>query len=388
MFRVFLASAAALGFAGSGLSYAPAAYGQVVVSANDGKVELVDGVVTYKKDGKDTVSILDIGATPVKVIAELTVPASVVGPPSSVAIAPDGGIALVTAGKRSEGDPPKEASDDQVTVIDLKRSTLVGSLISKAKALATKVAASPAMPEVIATLHAGKGATGVSFNKAGTLALVANRDEGTVSIFTVAGKTVTAAGKVDLGDGKLGPSAVAFTPDGKGALVTLDGPSGNKIAVLNVDGTKVESAKRFLTAGVAPYGIDISSNGDIAIAANMGGGRTGDSDTISVIDLKSNPSRVVNTVPVASSPEGIKISPNGRYLAVSSQNGSNKPKTSPFFHDGGVLAVFRIRGTELQKLTESRTGGWGQGGVWDAKTNPILEQCMVGRGIEGFNFTG
>jgi DNA-binding beta-propeller fold protein YncE len=230
MFRVFLASAAALGFAGSGLSFAPAAYGQVVVSANDGKVELVDGVVTYKKDGKDTVSILDIGATPVKVIAELPVPASVVGPPSSVAIAPDGGIALVTAGKRSEGDPPKEASDDQVTVIDLKRSTLVGNLISKAKALATQIAATPAMPEVIATLHAGKGATGVSFNKAGTLALVANRDEGTVSIFTVAGKTVTAAGKVDLGDGKLGPSAVAFTPDGKGALVTLDGPSGNKIA--------------------------------------------------------------------------------------------------------------------------------------------------------------
>jgi hypothetical protein len=97
---------------------------------------------------------------------------------------------------------------------------------------------------------------------------------------------------------------------------------------------------------------------------------------------------VVNTVPVASSPEGIKISPNGRYLAVSSQNGSNKPKTSPFFHDGGVLAVFRIRGTELQKLTESRTGNWCQGVVWDAKSNRILVQCMVEREIEVFNFTG
>ena len=33
----------------------------------------------------------------------------------------------------------------------------------------------------------------MAINRAGTLALVANRNEGTVSIFTIAGKTVTAA---------------------------------------------------------------------------------------------------------------------------------------------------------------------------------------------------
>ena len=65
------------------------------------------------------------------------------------------------------------------------------------------------------TLHAGKGAAGVSFNNNGTLALVANQKEGTVSVFTVAGKTVTDAGKVDLLDEKIGPSAVSFLPDGK-----------------------------------------------------------------------------------------------------------------------------------------------------------------------------
>src|SRR5262249_39325388 len=150
------------------------AFAQIAVSANDGKVELVDGVLTYKSGGKDTVSILDIGATPVKLIAEISVAASVVGPPFSVAIAPSGEIALVTAAKRAEGDPPKEASDDLVTVIDLKKSTIAANLLAKAKALATKSAAPSTTPEVIATLHAGRGATGVSFNKAGTLALVAN----------------------------------------------------------------------------------------------------------------------------------------------------------------------------------------------------------------------
>ena len=48
---------------------------------------------------------------------------------------------------------------------------------------------------MIATLQAGKGAAGVAINKAGTLALVANRSEGTVSVFTISGTTVTAAGK-------------------------------------------------------------------------------------------------------------------------------------------------------------------------------------------------
>ena len=362
---------------------------QIAVSANDGKVELVDGVVKYKKDGKDTVSILDIGANPVKLIAEIPAAASVVGPPFSVAIAPSGEIALVTAAKRGDGDPPKEASDDQVLVIDLKKSTLAASLIAKAKAVVTKgTAAGVTTPEVIATLHAGKGAAGVSFNSSGTLALVANRDEGTVSVFTVAGKTVTAAGKVDLLDEKIGPSAVSFLPDGKGALVTLDGPTGNKIAVLSVDGTKVEFTKRMLTAGVAPYGIDVSSKGDIAIAANVGGGRTGDSDTISIIDLKGNVPRVVNTVSVAASPEGIKISPDGQYVAVSSQNGTNRPKSSPFFHDNGVLAVFQIRGTELQKVAEAPVGRWCQGLVWSAKSNRILVQCMVEQEIQVFNLSG
>jgi len=386
MTRMYLVGAAALAL--TVLAASPVARAQVAVSANDGKVELVDGAVKYKPDGKDTVTILDIGVTPVKVIAEIPAPASVVGPPFSAAITPNGELALVTAGKRIDGDPPKEISDDQVTVIDLKKSTLLGNLAGRAKALATRSAVPSSIPEVIATLHAGKGATGVAINKTGTLALVANRDEGSVSIFTIAGKTVALAGKVDLGDEKSGPCAIVFAPDVNSAYVTLDGPATNKIAVLSVEGTKVEFTKRMLTAGVAPYGIVVSPKGDIAIAANMGGGRTGDADTVSIIDLKGKPTRVVNTVSVAPSPEGLRISPDGQYLAVASQNGSNRASSSPYYNDGGTLAVFRIRGTELQKVTQAPTGRWCQGVVWSARSNRILVQCMVEREIQVFAFTG
>src|SRR5262245_49419146 len=71
---------------------------QIAISANDGKALLVDGVNTVpEKPQPDSLTLIDLGASPPKVIAEIAAPASVVGPPSSVAIAPDGSLALVTA---------------------------------------------------------------------------------------------------------------------------------------------------------------------------------------------------------------------------------------------------------------------------------------------------
>ena len=186
---------------------------QLAVSANDAKVKLVNGVVQTVKDGKDTVSIIDLRSNPPKLVAEIEVPGSVVGPPSSVAVSPNEAIALVTAAEKIDpADGTKRIPNDVVTVIDL--GPVKPGLIDRARSLVSKNAATApvAQPKVIATLQAGKGAAGVSFNKAGTLALVANRAEGTVSIFTVSGTTVTAAGKVDLGNDKSGPSAVHSCP--------------------------------------------------------------------------------------------------------------------------------------------------------------------------------
>src|SRR5205085_4226755 len=119
-----------------------------------------------------------------------------------------------------------------------------------------------APPALIATLEAGPSAAGVSINRQGTLALVANRAEGTVSVFTIQGKTVTPAGKITVGDPKSGTSHVTIAPDGKTALVSRDGD--DRISVLSIDGSKVEYTKRDLHAGLRPYGIDIASNGAFA----------------------------------------------------------------------------------------------------------------------------
>src|SRR6516162_8048442 len=168
---------------------------QLAVSANDAKAVLVNGVNTVPPNpADDTVTIIDLGVSPPKVVGELKAPSSVVGPPQNVAIAPDESIALISSNmKLDAADPKKLVPDNRVSVIDLK--------------------ATP--PAVIATLEAGLGPAGISINRAGTLALIANRNDGTVSIFTVSGKTLTAAGKIDFDNPRSGPSSVAFSPDGR-----------------------------------------------------------------------------------------------------------------------------------------------------------------------------
>lgn len=338
---------------------------QLAISANDGKGVLIDGVNTVPENPvPDNVSIIDLGATPPKVIAEINMPTSLVGPPQSVAFAPDRSFALVTAAtKLDPADKKKTAPENKLSVIDLK--------------------AKP--PAVIATLETGAGASGVAINKAGTLALVANRAEGTLSVFTIAGNTLTPAGKIDLGNAKAGPSAVAFTPDGKSALVTRDGD--HMISVLSVDGSKVELTKRNIYAGLKPYPLGITGDGAWAVISSVGMGN-GDSDTISLIDLKANPPRVVDTVSVGQTPESVAVSPNGRYVAVTVINGGNKPKGSPFRNDTGILGVYSINKGKLAKVTEIKSGNWCQGVGWRKDSKLIILQCMVDSNITSYSFNG
>jgi len=137
------------------------------VSANDNNVFLVNGVSTVVQNPPpDTIAIIDLKQFPPKVLAEIEVPVSVAGPPLSVAITPDESLALVTAAmKFNPGDPTKQIPDNRLSVIDLKASS----------------------PKVIATLETGKGPAGLSINHQGNLALMANRAEGTVSVFGIKG---------------------------------------------------------------------------------------------------------------------------------------------------------------------------------------------------------
>jgi DNA-binding beta-propeller fold protein YncE len=341
------------------LTLASPAPAQIVISANDNKVVRVNGAVqVVPTPPPDTLTVIDLKAIPPRAIAEIPVPNSYEGPPLSVAITPDERLALVTAGRRIDpADRTKIANDNRVSVIDLESRP----------------------PRVIATLEAGAAAAGVSINRQGTLALVANRAEGTVSVFTIQGKTVAAAGKVAVGPATSGPSHVMFTPDGKTALVTRE--IDHIVSVLAIDGVKVEYTKRDLTAGIRPYALDISKDGMVAAVANWGRG-SGDTDTVSLIDLTANPIRVAETISVGQAPEAVKFSPDGKFLAVAIMNGSEKAKTSPFFNDAGKLLLYRVDGTRLIGLAAAWIGHWPQGVAFSPDNRVILVGNMVEREVQ------
>jgi DNA-binding beta-propeller fold protein YncE len=380
-----LAAAGAIALASIIALAAGSSLAQVAVSANDGRLKLDNGRTRVDKDGTDTVTLIDLAATPPKALAELKVPASVVGPPSSVAITPNEELALVTAAQKlNPADPTKQVPSDTLTVIELNRTGgVVGNIAARIRGKQPPPAYTP---KVIATLQAGLGAAGIAINRAGTLALVANRSEGTVSVFTIAGKTVTALPeKVKVGDEKSGPSGIVFAADGRMALVTLDGDTANAIAVLEIEGTKVTMANRRINAGLRPYGIDIDAKGEFAVVANIGRGQ-GDSDTVSLIDMRAKPPRVVTTVSVGQTPEGVKISPDSNYVAVSVMNGTNKPSDSPFFSDKGKLVILRRAGTSLARVADANVGKWCQGVVWSSNSRRVFVQCMVEQQVMGFSW--
>jgi DNA-binding beta-propeller fold protein YncE len=341
------------------------AVAQIAVSANDNKVVNIDGKnVVVENPAPDTATIIDLGVSPPKVLGEVQVGTSVVGPPQSVAIAPDESIALVTAAfKKDPADPKKTAPDNKLAVIDLK--------------------ASP--PKVIETLEVGTGPAGLSFSPDGKLVLVANRGGGTVSVLAVDGKALKVIGTIDFGNPKSGPSHVAFFPDGKHALVTRDGD--HRVSLLTVDGTKVEDTKKYMVGGIRPYSLGISPKGDVAVFGNQGGGQ-GDLDAINVIDLKQNPPRIVDTISVGQTPEGVGMSPDGSYVAVTIQNGSSRAKNHQAYHDHGLLKVFRVEGVKLSLVAEAKVGGWSQGVVWSKDGKTLLHQAMLNKEIDVLSFDG
>jgi hypothetical protein len=84
----------------------------------------------------------------------------------------------------------------------------------------------------------------------------------------------------------------------------------------------------------------------------------------------------------------LKLSPDGKLLAVGLQNGSAKPKDSPFFHDHGELLLFAVEGQRLRKLAEAPIGHWSQGIAFSRDGRTILVQNMVEKSISVFRWEG
>ena len=186
--------------------------------------------------------------------------------------------------------------------------------------------------KLIDKVEIGQHSQGLSINPEGTL-LLAGTVGGTVAVLEIGGKTVKLVEQIKVSAKRV--SGISFTHDGRGALAALRDEQG--ITVLDVEGSRVTNTQERVTTGVSPYSVDVSSDGKWAVVSNVGlpgmpgnvGRLYGDADSVTLIDVSKRPFRAVQHFTVPSIPEGVAISPDGKWIAVQSMDGSNLPNTIP-----------------------------------------------------------
>ena len=331
---VGLSLATAIMLGSTALSVAHAAPFMIV--GNDEKVLWDDaGKTVLKPAGKDSVLIVDL-ANPEnpKIVANLPLENSVVGPPVNVDIDPTGSVALVSdsVDVTKDGDALKMGLDNKVYVIDLK--------------------ARPA--KLAATITAGKQPSGLSFSPDGKMALVANRGDASITVLSINGTDVKVADTIAMGDSV---AHVTFAPDGKHAYAVKF--TTHKLSVLDIANGKVTYNKMDIAAGLWPYNVAVTPNGQLALTADNGnsGASDGSVDTVSVCDLTLNPPRAIDRVVVGDGPEGFAISPKGNLAAAAILRGSNAAKDAFFRKKNGSLAILRIDGKKVTKTQDIEVGG-------------------------------
>jgi DNA-binding beta-propeller fold protein YncE len=346
-----------------GLAAGPSspAAAQILIVGNDEKQGWDENAKPiFREPGKDTLTVIDISKpdTP-QIASSIPLMNSVVGPPTNLAVTPSGDIALVANSLEPvvQGWGHRLEPDNKVFLIDLK--------------------ANP--PAVIGTVTVGKQPSGMAISPKGDLALVANRADGTISALSIRGKEVLVLDTVTVGAGTDQVSAIAITPDGKQALAVKS--AANKVALLSIDGQKVTYGKRDLPAGIFPYNIAVTPDGKLALTADTGNGGSSDGnvDTVSVIDLEADPSRVIDHVTVGDSPEGLAISPKGDLAVTIEARGSNMPRTAFFHHSAGAVTALKIDGRKVTKTGEINVGGLPEGAVF----SPDGQYLYVGNFMDG-----
>jgi DNA-binding beta-propeller fold protein YncE len=346
------------------------AHAELAVSANDGKQLRPGDTINYVEP--DSVTVLDITAKGVKRLGSVAAPACMIGSPTAVAVAANSSFAIVTACQKMEGG--KLAPNNTASVIDLSN---------------------PGNPRVIQTIQTGTQPGGVSISPNGRLALIANGADDSLSIFTIAGKKLTAAGTVQL-PAKTGPSDVVFTPDGKTAVAV--GRGSSRLLVLKVDGAKVSYTDRSFEPGRNPYGAVVTHDGKYVINTNLGGaalppgspppGRGAHrAGTISMSDIATG--TVVQSVEVGPTPEHVAMSADGKHVAVVVANGSASVRSDPKWNQVlGLLEIYRVDGDKLTAAGRSDTGHWCQGATFSRDGKTVLLQCAAERQIEVYHYDG
>jgi len=370
----FFGNAVAAMMAGGLIGWAVTpASAQVLIVGNDEKQGWDENAKPiFKEPGKDTLSVIDISKPEApRVAATIPLINSVVGPPTNLAIHPSGEIALVANSLEpvTQGWAHRLDPDNKVFLIDLKATPpkVIGTItvgkqpsgmaISPKGDLALVANRADGTISVLSirgkdvlvvdTVTVGTGTDSVSavaITPDGGRALAVKSAANKVALLSIDGQKVT-YDKRDLPPG-IFPNNIAVTPDGKLALTADNGNGGGSdgnadaVSVIDLEADPPRVVDH-VTVGDSPEGLAISPKGDLAVTVEARGSNMPKSSFFyhpggAVTALKIDGKKVTNVgdINVGALPEAVAFSPDGGYLYVGN------------FIDGD-MSVLKVDGTTL-----------------------------------------
>jgi len=323
------------------LTTAASATAQIMVVGIDRKFAYDDKAVRQAlSPGQDQVMFFDIKdpAKP-KLIGSLDLENSILGPPTNVAVTPDQSLALIANSVHSEQTLTgwKAVPADDLFVVDLKSYP----------------------PKLVQTVKVGRQPSGIAISTDGKFALVANRDNKTISVLKIEAGNVTVADTVSLEDNVGG---IAVTPDGRRVIATKT--AVHKAALLTFDDSGKLKFERDLWVGLFPWNVSISPDSKTALVANIGNGgqSDGSAKTISVIDLSAPVPFVREHVSVGDAPEGVAFSPRGDFAALTILQGSYDAVASAWFRKPtGAATLLSIANDKINVVNSVDVGAFPEG---------------------------
>ncbi len=310
---------------------------QWMVCVTDQRYTQVDGNEHIYTDAKPgSLIAMDVSAVPPKSFQCLeNVPASLIGPPVSVAVTPNQKFALVTGAMKVNPDNPAEQIPDTVlSVVQLQSGA----------------------PEMIQQIQLGQQPSGVNISSDGTRALVANRAAGSVSLLSLAEnghvellETFSVAKPED------SVSHAAFSPDGTRVLITLN--KAEKVLFCSVEKDQLKVLQE-VVCGDGPYVAEFAPDGKSAVIGNVYGG------TLSLLQIGDRTADVIDTIPAGILAEGVDISPDGQWMVVNCLDNTNMKADNPAHRETALVVLFQKQGKTFVTMDTIRVDGIPQAAVF------------------------
>lgn len=286
------------------------------------------------------------------------------GPPSNVALTPDGHFALIADSVRLDASSTNGYRPARrIHLLDLS--------------------ASP--PRVVAEGEAGEQPSGVCIAPNGRLILVANRAAGSVSVLKLEGSTLRTVSEMPIALPADEVSDVAISPDGRRAFASVRERSHLREFV--IDGETVTATPRKYSTYGRPYRVLVTHDSQLVVTAGEGAGNGGDRDALTVIDLTSGAGRATDFVPLATGPESLDLSPDGKHLIAVLMNGSNLAAGDPWRTEHGQIVLLERSGKTFKRRQTVDVGRIPEGAVFTPDGRHVVVQVHPERKLWILNLT-